>query len=142
MKRRLADAALVAFSLATTCVSPIQAQDYPNRTINFVVSFAPGGLSDLPARFLANEMQKKIGQTIIVENRAGASGITGGSYVWRAVPDGYTLLVNAISEVQNLHYLNVPYNAVTDFVNIGKIADGPSLVLIVNADTPYRTLQS
>ena len=94
----------------------------------------------MPARFLAAEMQQRLGQSIIVENKPGASGITGGSYVWRAMPDGYTLLVNAISEVQNLHYLSVPYNAVTDFSNIGKIANGPSLVLIVNANSPYHTL--
>ena len=116
------------------------AEDFPTRPITLVVSFAPGGLSDVPARFLAAEMQGRIGQSIIVENKPGASGITGGSYVWRAQPDGYTLLVSAISEVQNLHYLPVPYNAITDFAQVGKVADGPALVLIVNANSPYKSV--
>ena len=116
------------------------AQEYPSRPITLVVSFAPGGLTDIPARILAAQMQKRIGQSIIVENKAGASGVTGGSYVWRAEPDGYTLLVNAISEVQNLFYISVPYNAVTDFAQIGKMTDGPWLLLIVPADSPYKTM--
>ena len=59
---------------------------------------------------------------------------------WRAEPDGYTLLVNALADVQNLHYLPVPYDAVNDFALIGKITDGPPLVLIVNAALPYKSL--
>ena len=117
-----------------------RAQSYPARPITLVVSFAPGGLTDIPARILAAQMQKRIGQSIVVENRAGASGVTGGSHVWRADPDGYTLLVNAISEVQNLFYIPVPYNAVTDFAQIGKMTDGPWLLLIVPANSPYKTL--
>ena len=116
------------------------AQDYPTRPITFVVSFAPGGLSDVPARLLGAEMQQHIGQSIVVENRPGASGITGASSVQRAAPDGYTLLVSAISEVQNLHYLPVPYKFTSDFTQIGKIADGPTVVLIVGANSPYKTL--
>lgn len=128
----------IAFAAALT--TGAVAQDYPSRPITFVVSFAAGGLSDVPARFLAADMREHIGQSIVVENKPGASGITGGSSVWRAQPDGYTLLVSAISEVQNLHYLPVPYNAVTDFAQIGKVADGPALVLIVNNSSPYKTV--
>src|SRR5581483_5253161 len=77
---------------AVVAPSGARAQTYPSRTITFVVPFAPGGLSDVPARLLAAEMQARIGQTIIVENRPGASGVTGASFVARAEPDGYTLL--------------------------------------------------
>ncbi|MBV8510277.1 MAG: tripartite tricarboxylate transporter substrate binding protein [Xanthobacteraceae bacterium] len=118
----------------------VSAEDYPTRPITLVVSFAPGGLSDIPARLLSADMQQRIGQSIVVENRPGASGITGGSSVHRASPDGYTLLVSAISEVQNLYYLSVPYKFTSDFTQIGKIADGPTLVLIVNSASPYETL--
>ena len=59
---------------------------------------------------------------------------------WRAEPDGYTLLVNALADVQNLHYIPVPYNAVNDFALIGKVTDGPPLVLIINAKLPYKSL--
>jgi len=117
-----------------------QAQTYPNRPITLVVPFAAGGLSDVPARVLAAPMQENLGVSIVVENKPGASGVVGATQVLRAEPDGYTLLVNALADVQNLHYLNVPYNAVDDFALIGKMADGPALVLIVDAKLPYRTL--
>jgi tripartite-type tricarboxylate transporter receptor subunit TctC len=117
------------------------AQNYPNRPISFVVPFAPGGLTDVPARVLAPIMQEKLGVTVVVENKTGASGVVGATHVLRAEPDGYTLLVNALADVQNLHYIKVPYNAVDDFTMIGKITDGPPLVLIINADLPYKTLK-
>jgi tripartite-type tricarboxylate transporter receptor subunit TctC len=105
-----------------------------------VVPFAPGGLTDIPARILAALMQERIGASIVVENKAGASGVVGASHVLRAEPDGYTLLANALADVQNLHYISVPYNAVTDFSPIGKVVDGPPMVLIIDARLPYKTL--
>ena len=118
-----------------------QAQTYPTRPITMVVPFAPGGLSDVPARVMAAIMQQKIGASIVIENKPGASGVLGATHVWRAEPDGYILLVSALADVQNLHYLKVPYDPIGDFSLIGKIADGPPLVLIVNAGLPYRSLQ-
>src|ERR1700680_1190663 len=73
------------------------AETYPSRPITFVVPFAPGGLSDVPGRVLAAEMQERIGVPIVVENKSGASGVAGATAVWRAEPDGYTLLVNALA---------------------------------------------
>ncbi len=116
------------------------AQSYPNRPITFVVPFAPGGLSDVPARVLGAIMQARIGTSIVVENKTGASGVIGATHVWRAEPDGYTILVNALADVQNLHYIPVPYDAVSDFALIGKVTDGPPLVLIIDAKLPYKTL--
>jgi tripartite-type tricarboxylate transporter receptor subunit TctC len=129
---------LMAVALGWCAAAP--AQTYPSRPINLVVPFAPGGLTDVPARVLAAIMQEKTGATFVVENKTGASGVVGASYVWRAEPDGYTLLVNALADVQNLHYIKVPYSAIDDFTLIGKITDGPPLVLIVNAALPYQTL--
>jgi tripartite-type tricarboxylate transporter receptor subunit TctC len=126
--------------LAMVSADGAWAQTYPNRPVTFVVPFAPGGLSDVPARVLAAEMQERIGQSIIVENKPGASGVTGATSVLRAEPDGYTLLVNALADVQNLHYLPVTYDAVKDFALIGQITDGPPLVLIVNAALPYKSV--
>jgi tripartite-type tricarboxylate transporter receptor subunit TctC len=131
-------AALIGLALSTHAFA--QAPSYPNRTITFVVPFAPGGLTDIPARVLAAVMQERIGANIVVENKTGGSGVVGATHVWRAEPDGYTLLVNALADVQNLHYIPVPYNAVTDFALIGRIADGPPLVLIVDARLPYKSL--
>jgi len=132
----LASVATVLMALA----SGAAALDYPDRPITFVVPFAPGGLSDVPGRLLAAEIQKRIGQPIVVENKPGASGISGASYVWHSSPDGYTLLVNALADVQNLHYLSVPYDPIKDFALIGMITDGPPLILIVNADEPYKSV--
>ncbi len=129
-----------AILISIAMIVGAQAQTYPNRPITFVVPFAPGGLSDVPGRLLAAEMQERIGQSIVVENKPGASGVIGATYVWRAKPDGYTLLVNALADVQNLHYLAVPYDPVKDFTLIGMITDGPPLVLIVNAKLPYKSV--
>ena len=117
-----------------------RSEDFPDRPITFVVSFAPGGLTDIPARILAAEMQPRIGQPIVVENKPGASGISGGNYVVRASANGYTLLVSALSEVQNFYYLPVPYNALTDLAPVGKIVDGPPVVLVVNANSPFKNV--
>jgi tripartite-type tricarboxylate transporter receptor subunit TctC len=132
---------VAALGVLALSVGPVQAQNYPNRPISFVVPFAPGGLTDVPARILAPIMQEKLGGSIVVENKTGASGVVGATHVWRAEPDGYTLLVNALADVQNLHYIKVPYNAVDDFTLIGKISEGPPLVLIVNAELPYKSLK-
>lgn len=126
--------------LAAYALTGAARAEFPERTITLLVSFPPGGLTDIPARILAPELQQRLGQPVVVENRAGASGITGGSYVVHSPPDGYTLLVSALSEVQNFYYLNVPYNALADLVPVGKIADGPPLVLIVNAKSPFNSV--
>jgi tripartite-type tricarboxylate transporter receptor subunit TctC len=117
-----------------------QAQSYPNRTITMVVPFAAGGLTDVPARILAAMMQERIGQSIVVENKPGGSGVVGGTFAVRAAPDGYTLFANSVADTQNLHFIPVPYNAVDDFAMIGMIVEGPPLVLIIDAKLPYKSL--
>jgi tripartite-type tricarboxylate transporter receptor subunit TctC len=136
----LLGALFASLVLLVVLAAGARAQTYPNRPITFVVPFAPGGLSDVPGRVLAAEMQERIGVPIVVENKSGASGVAGATAVWRAEPDGYTLLVNALADVQNLHYIPVPYNAVIDFALIGMVTDGPPLVLIVNAGLPYKSV--
>ena len=132
---------LAALSIAAVALIPAaSAQQYPSRTITLVVPFAPGGLSDVPGRLLANELQQRTGQSVVVENKPGASGVTGAQSVLKAEPDGYTLLVNALADGQNLHYINVPYSAINDFALIGLIADGPPLVLIVANNTAYKSV--
>ncbi len=136
--------ALKAFVLASCAAigltASAAAQQYPSRTITFVVPFAPGGLSDVPGRILASELQVRTGQSVVVENKPGASGMTGAQSVLKSEPDGYTLLVNALADGQNLHYISVPYSAINDFSLIGLIADGPPLVLIVANNTTYKSV--
>jgi tripartite-type tricarboxylate transporter receptor subunit TctC len=117
-----------------------QPQNYPSRTITFVVPFAPGGLTDVPARVLAAMMQERIGQNIVIDNKPGGSGVVGGTFAARAAPDGYTLFANSVADTQNLHYMPVPYNAIEDFGMIGMIVEGPPLVLVIDAKLPYTTL--
>jgi tripartite-type tricarboxylate transporter receptor subunit TctC len=133
-------ALVAAFLLAATGAMPASAQDYPNRPITMIVPFAPGGLTDVPARVVAAMLQEKIGQNIVVENKPGGSGVVGGSLAARAAPDGYTLLANSLADTQNLHYISVPYSAIDDFAMIGLIVEGPPLVLVVNGDLPYRSV--
>lgn len=129
-------AALFCFSAPTFA----RAQDYPNKVITIVVPFAAGGLTDVPIRLLAGIMQENLGVPIVVENRTGASGMLGASQVLRANPDGYTLLATSITDVLNLHYMKIPYDAVNDFAHIARVVDGPPLVLIVTAAHPYKAV--
>jgi tripartite-type tricarboxylate transporter receptor subunit TctC len=131
---------LAALLVGMNPAANAQQQNYPNRTITFVVPFAPGGLTDVPARVVAAMMQERIGQNIVVENKPGGSGVIGGTYAMRAEPDGYTLLANSLADTQNLHYIPVPYSAINDFAMIGMIVEGPPLVLIIDAKLPYRSL--
>jgi tripartite-type tricarboxylate transporter receptor subunit TctC len=117
-----------------------QAQNYPNRAINMIVPFAPGGLTDVPARVLAAMLQEKVGQNIVVENKTGGSGTIGAAFASRATPDGYTLLANSLADAQNLHFSAVPYSPVDDFAQIGWIVDGPPVVLVISGSLPYKTL--
>jgi tripartite-type tricarboxylate transporter receptor subunit TctC len=131
---------LCALLTATIWPAVAQPQSYPNRPITFVVPFAAGGLTDVPARILAAMMQERIGQNIVIENKPGGSGVVGGTYAVRAAPDGYTLFANSVADTQNLHFLPVPYNAIDDFAMIGMIAEGPALVLIIDAKLPFKSL--
>ena len=117
-----------------------QAQNYPDRSITMVVPFAPGGLTDVPARVAATMLQQKIGQNVVVENKTGGSGVIGATYAQRAAPDGYTLLANSLADTQNLYYIPVPYHPVDDFAMIGWIVDGPPLVFVIDAKLPHKTV--
>jgi tripartite-type tricarboxylate transporter receptor subunit TctC len=116
------------------------AQKYPSRTVTLVVPFPAGGLSDVASRALAAELQKRLGASFIVENRVGGAGTIGAAYVARSEPDGYTLLVNSIADVTNLHYVQVPYDVLKDFTEIGMIIEGPPLVLVVNPSVQQKSV--
>lgn len=130
-------------ALAALCIpmAASAADDYPSKPIRMVVGFAPGGVSDTLARLLAAEMQKEWGQSVIVENRAGASGIIGSDMVAKAAPDGYTLLL-----VPGTHTINpalnreLPYDSVKDFTPITLVASAPN-VLVVRSDSPINSLK-
>ena len=116
------------------------AQTWPTRTVRVVVAFAAGGPADIVARLTAQALEDAIGRPFIVENRAGAGGMTGTDAVARATPDGYTLLVtsSAAHAAGPALWPNIPYNAVTDFTHVALIGRGP-IGLMVNAGAPWKT---
>ena len=117
------------------------AQKYPDRAIRLISPFPPGGTVDVTARILAPVVSKSIGQQIVVDNRAGASGIIGTAEAARAKPDGYTLLINTTPMVTNtLMYSKVPYNMLTDFEAITILATTPSF-LSVHPSVPARSVR-
>jgi tripartite-type tricarboxylate transporter receptor subunit TctC len=127
--------------LAPLLASPALAQDFPNRPIRLVVPFAPGGLTDIPARLMAAHMTRTLGQGVVVENRPGAAGTIGAALVRAAPADGYTLLAaNAASNAQAPALRrNIGYNPVEDFapVMLGVISP---FALVVRADRPLRSM--
>jgi tripartite-type tricarboxylate transporter receptor subunit TctC len=117
------------------------AQQYPTRTITIIVPFAAGGPTDVFARVLAQTMSKSLGQTVIVENAAGAGGTIGVERVAKAKPDGYQLLVMHIGISTSVSlYRNLRYNPVTDLDPIGLISDVP-MTLVGRKDFPPNNLK-
>lgn len=137
--RLMAVAAGAAIAIAAAGLA--QAADYPNRTITLVVPSPPGGGTDTQARILAPKLSEILGQTIVIENRGGASGNIGAQAVARAAPDGYTLLAMISSHVINPFVLkNVPYDILHDFAMITRTVTVPG-VLISNPSIPAKNLK-
>jgi tripartite-type tricarboxylate transporter receptor subunit TctC len=129
-------AVLLALSAVTA-----QAQDYPNRSVTIVAPSAPGGMYSILARLIAAKLEVRYGKSFVVENRPGASSVTGSVAVMRAPPDGYTLMTAASTTLATnvtLHK-NLPYNPLTDFVPLVLIARSPE-VLLVNAALPVHSI--
>ena len=118
-----------------------QAQDYPTRPIRLIVPFGTGGATDSSARIVADRLGRRLGQSIIVENRAGAGGSIGAQYVARAAPDGYTLLLglDATMVVNPFTQPNIPFNTVNDFTPVTKLGD-VGVMLVAHPALPARNL--
>jgi tripartite-type tricarboxylate transporter receptor subunit TctC len=137
MKRILAALALLAATAA-------QAQDYPTKPITMIVAFPPGGVAELVGRPLAASMEKSLGQPVIILNRPGAGGAIGTTAAAKAAPDGYTILMTlssiSIFPVSDpLEGKPAPYQ-ISDFMPIALVTADPT-VLVVRADSPYKTIQ-
>jgi len=115
--------------------------NYPARTVRMVVGFAPGGGTDVIARFFAQKLGESLGQSFIVENRAGAGGNIGAESVARAAPDGYTLMMAIASLAINVTLYNkIAYDPVKDFTAIGTVAITPNC-FAVHPSLPVRSLR-
>jgi tripartite-type tricarboxylate transporter receptor subunit TctC len=127
--------------LSLTALGSAVAQTFPSQTVKIIVPFPPGGTTDILARQVANELAQKWGVPVIVDNRAGASGIIGSEQLVRSPRDGYTLMVTATHHVINPSlYKNLKYDTRTDFTPIALIASVPN-VLVVNPSLPVKNVQ-
>jgi tripartite-type tricarboxylate transporter receptor subunit TctC len=129
---------LVASAL---CVAGASAQPYPNRAIKLIVADSAGGAPDQLARLVAQKLSESLGQTVVVDNRAGAGGVVGAEMAAKSAPDGYTLLLTTTAIYAILPNLrkNLPYDPVKDFVPISRIAT-TSNVLVVNNALPAKNV--
>src|SRR5450631_4894756 len=129
--------ALLTIALA----SPATAQDYPQRNIRIIVSFGPGGGSDIIGRILADSMQKKLGKPVIVENKPGAGGIIGNDVVAKATPNGYTLgIMTAGQIIAAVTKKEMPYETKTAFAPITQVATA-SLMIVTRPDFPANNVK-
>jgi tripartite-type tricarboxylate transporter receptor subunit TctC len=126
---------LAASALLLAAVAPAsQAQTWPDRPIRLLVGFPPGGSTDLAARILGNQLSQSLGQTVIVENRAGASGNIASEAVSRAAPDGYTLLMAATSFAAAPAFFDkLTWDPVKDFTPVSLVATVPIMVVTTPA---------
>jgi len=134
---------ICAISLTTLLSSPTVAQsNYPNKPINFIVPYGAGGGSDSRSRQIAQKMSVILKQPIIVDNKPGAGGNIGTEFISRAAPDGYTIGMGnfAPMAVNKTLFANLRYDPETDITPIVLVEKGP-LVLVVNPNSPYKTVQ-
>lgn len=143
MKRRYIGA--LAIGAVFSAILPLTAlaqAAYPNKPIKIIVSFPPGGTSDVMARMVAEELGKVLKQPVVVENIGGAGGIVGMERASKMAPDGYTLVQTGVGQNAVAHGLdpNLKYNSMTDFIPLTQVHSGPN-VLVVHPDTPFKSLK-
>ncbi len=135
--KTLACAALALCAISTTALAQ---GAFPNKPITLVVTYPPGGGADAMARLIAPKMGEALGQSVVVENKPGASGQIGALAVAKASPDGYTLMLDASSFSANpALYPKLPYDSLKAFKPIGVVALFPNVVL-VNANFPAKNI--
>ena len=132
----------VLLALAALIAAPVSAgaQTYPDRPVKIIVPIGPSGSYDIVGRLLADQLSKRLGQSVVVENRPGAGTIVGTQAVISAPPDGYTLLVGGLSNIvfNAGLYQKLPYDSLTDLVPVALVFN-ISYTLVAHKDLPYST---
>jgi tripartite-type tricarboxylate transporter receptor subunit TctC len=137
---RIAARALFFFALFLAAM-PASAQEYPTRSITFVVPFPAGGSADTLARLIGAKLSERLGQAVVVENKPGAGGNLGTDAVAKAAPDGYTLLLTPSSiAIAPALYTKLPFDPIKDFVPVTLLGSIP-MVVVVYPEFPPKTLQ-
>src|SRR5882762_1352839 len=134
---------LKACALAALAISAAaHAQVYPAKPIRMIVAYPPGGGTDIVGRTLAQKLGEALGQSVVVENRGGASGNIGTELAARAAPDGYTILMgNVAPNAINVSlFKDLPFDPVADFALVSLVAS-TSNILIIHPSTPTRTMK-
>ncbi len=142
-KRKIIAALVTTAAASLGLVGTTYAQSaYPTKAIRLIVPFTPGGVTDTSARLIADQMTKRLGQQVIVENKPGASGNIGTSQVAQSDPDGYTLLLGFDGTmVINPHvFASVPFDSVKDFAPVGKIGDA-DLVIVAHPSVKANNIK-
>ncbi len=138
--RRAALGAMATSLLALVIASPAGAQAYPSKPITAIIPFAPGNANDVVGRIVLDQIQRQLGQPIVIENRPGAGGTTGVGFVARSNPDGYTLLWHSstFSAGYSL-YKSLPYDTFKDFVAVAPAGLQP-MVLVAAPSKGWKTV--
>ena len=128
------------FLLSATVFAAADSTTYPSKTIRLIVGFSPGGAADSVGRSLAESLSSRLGQSVIVENRAGANGNIAAELVARSAPDGYVLYFPSIGQAVNASlYKNLNYDPIKDFTAIGSVFSAPNM-FVVPMSSPYKTV--
>jgi tripartite-type tricarboxylate transporter receptor subunit TctC len=139
MKKIFLSALLLSFGLVSANAAE-PASKYPTKPIHLIVGFSPGGAADSVGRALAEGLSNRLGQPVVVENKAGANGNIAAEYVARSPADGYVLYFPSIGQAVNVSlYKNLSYDPVKDFTAIGGVFSAPNM-LVVPMNSPYKTV--
>ena len=126
---------------AALFAAPAAGQKYPERSIRFIVPFAPGGTNDIIARLTGAKLQEALGQPVVIDNRAGGGGVVGIDIAAKAAPDGHTLLMSNLNMATNPALVKkLPYDTLRDLAAVSLIATSPT-VLVVTPTLPIRSVR-
>ncbi len=128
--------------IASVFCVPVSAQPFPSKPVRIIVPFSPGGVADSSARVISDKLGARLGQSVVVENRPGASGNIGTQQVAASAPDGYTLLLGFDGTmVVNPHvYARLPFDTLRDFAPVTKLGDA-TLILVAHPSVPAKDLR-
>ena len=133
--------AVAAATAATLAAGPAAAQAYPSKPITMIVPFSAGGTTDILARIVGQALSTELGQSVVIDNRAGAGGNIGGQLAARAPADGYTLFMGTVGThaINEALYKKMPFNPIKDFAPLSRVANVPNL-LVAHPSQPFKTV--